>query len=224
MLTLLVSIALYAVSTPAPSAPTTFDEARAKAHFESFFYDYFKRDWPTDDSSVNTMAKSASRQRPPVQTEPWPIDPTRGIYCNSQARLARFTWAAVGQTTRPDAQPVQVPEVCALSEMSYHFMYGFKDHVAPDICVERPGVTGAYQGAAACYFSVMAEYFNPGFWVALREVDGKVVIAGVLEHKEALEEPEKDKRLKAFLDAIEKRFGPPPEPKPAGPGNKNKTP
>jgi hypothetical protein len=47
---------------------------------------------------------------------------------------------------------------------------------------------------------------------ALREVDGKVVIAGVLEHKEFMDEPEKDRRLKPLLDAIEKRVGSAPAP------------
>jgi hypothetical protein len=141
------------------------------------------------------------------------VDPVRGLYCNRASQLARFEWVAIDRTQAPLLQPFKEPSICALSDMSYHFFYGFKGHVAPDLCVERPATTAAWQGAAACYFSARAEYYNPGFWVALREVDGKVVIAGVLEHKEYMDEPEKDRRLQPFLDAIEKRFGTPPDPK-----------
>jgi hypothetical protein len=222
MFALLISVVLYAVSTPAP-ADLAFDEERAKRHYESFFYEFFKRDWGQQDSEQQ-LRKTTSRERPAMKLEAWPIDPARGAYCNASDKLGRFAWVGLGQSTWPTTRPATDLPCEALSDMSHSFMYGFKDHVAPDVCVERPGVTGGYQGAAACYFSVMAEYYNPSYWVALREVDGKVVIAGVLEHKEALEEPEKDKRLKPFLDAIEKRFGPPPEPKPAKPGKPNKAP
>lgn len=207
MLTLLISIALYAFSTPASQPAAVFDDARAKAHYESFLYDFLKRDWPADDTTINQMKVSAGRQRPPVKVSPWPIDSTRGVYCNSQAR-ANLKWAAVGETERPKGRPYHELELCALSSLSRSYMYDFMDDVAPQLCVERSGTTAAFQGAAACYFWVQAEYRTPGFWVALREVDGEVVIAGVLEHKEFLDEPEKDRRLKPFLDAIEKRFGP----------------
>lgn len=219
MLTLMLSTALYVLSTP-PTEPVAFDETRAKAHYESFFYEHFMRDWPDDEERAKNLKGSANRQRPAVKVEPWPVDPSRGLYCNSADRLGRFGWVAIGRTEPPTQQPVQEPTICALSDMSYHFYYGFKGHVAPDLCVERPGTTAAWQGAAACYFSARAEYQNPGFWVALREVDGKVVVAGVLEHKEFMDEPEKDRRLKPFLDAIEKRFGPAPDPKAPKPGKR----
>lgn len=219
MLPLLLSIALFA-SSPSPPEPAAFDEASARAHYESFFYELFMRDWPDDKERSSNLAVTARRQRPSVKLDPWPVDPTRGLYCNSSERLGRFAWVAIGRTEPPTQQPVQEPQICALSDMSHHFYYGFKDHVAPDLCVERKGTTGPWQGAAACYFSVRAEYYNPGFWVALRDVDGKVIIAGVLEHKEYMDEPEKDRRLKPFLDAIEKRFGPAPGPRKGGPGKR----
>lgn len=219
MLTLLFVLVGFALSTPespaespAESSPA-FDEARAKAYYESFFYELFMRDWPDDDYRTNELRGSAARQRPVVTVAPWPTVPAHGIYCNDTARLRTFKWVAVGRTEPPTQQPDQKPYICALTDMSYTFYYGYRGHVAPDLCVARPGVTGAWQGAAACYFAAIAEYDNPGFWVALREVDGQVVIAGVLEHKEALEEPESDRRLKPFLAAIEKRFGPQPPPK-----------
>lgn len=218
MLTLLISIALYALSTP-PTGPAAFDQARARAHYESFFYDFLKSDWPADDSGINSMEKSAKRQRPPVKVSPWPIDSTRGLYCNSTARLTQFKWVAVGLDKKPRPSPFSDLDLCALSSMSNAFMWDFTDDIAPELCVERPGTHSAYQGAAACYFAVRsAEYSQAGFWVALREVDGKVVIAGILEHKEFMDEPEKDRRLKPFLDAIEKRFGPAPAPKTTKPG------
>ncbi len=221
MITLTLSIALFATSTPTPPPPTAFDETRAKAHYESFFYDFLKRDWPADDSSYNTMEHSAKRPRPPVEVAPWPIDSTRGLYCNSTARLKQLKWVAVGLTQKPKERPFSDLDLCALSSMSSSYMYDFRADIAPDLCLERPGTTGAFQGAAACYFSVRAaEYSHAGFWVALREVDGKVVVAGVLEHKEFMDEPETDRRLAPFLDAIEKRFGPAPTPKTPGPSKR----
>lgn len=219
MLTLLFSIALFAISTPATQPGVTFDEARAKAHYEAFIYTFLKSDWPADDTTLNQMKHSAARQRPDVKVSDWPIDPTRGVYCNTQAR-PKLDWAMKGVTERPKGRPFHELELCSVSNLSSSYMYDFMNDVAPKLCVERPGSVGAYQGAAACYFWVQAEYRTPGFWVALREVDGKVVIAGVLEHKEFMDEPEKDRRLKPFLDAIEKRFGPAPDPKAPKPGKR----
>ncbi|HRE88047.1 MAG TPA: hypothetical protein PK095_02815, partial [Myxococcota bacterium] len=78
------------------------------------------RDWPDDKEREKNLEGSAKKQRPAVKLAPWPVDPSRGLYCNDSERLTRFGWVAIGRTEAPTQQPVQEPAICALSDMSYH--------------------------------------------------------------------------------------------------------
>jgi len=213
MLGLMLSLSLFVVSaTPVepPVAPSEFDWATAKAHYEAFLYRYFTEEWgakPAKERFVETARKTL----PTIDMPRWPIDPTHGVFANSPGQLRKFAWLAVGssawQKNRPDTENKEVT-LGALAVMSYSFFDGFNEDVAPTYCAPVAKARDAFKGAAACYFVVKAEYQAPGFWVALREIDGRVVIAGVLEHKNALEAPENDSRLAPFLAAIEKELAP----------------
>lgn len=201
------------VASLLPSDPgDTFDEGRAIAEYEAFMFAYFAREWGPAEAAerFRTTADSGVKL---AAMDAWPVDPVRGAWVNGGRSLSRYRWVGVGSEGWPGDDSIAEEKFGAFVAMSYHFMHGFNDAIAPVTCVSRPDVSSAYLGAAACYFAVRAEYHEPGFWVALREVDGRVVVAGIAQHKRALESPEKDKKLTAFLKGIEKRFGPTPGPK-----------
>gem|GEM_PF-3664385 len=194
-----------------------FDEAAARTHYESFLFRYFAEDWGADKAQQRFKGTAKRKDLPVTTLDRWPVDTTVGVYANSPGKLGKFTWLAAQTTAWPKDRPESENKdvtLGALEDMSYHLMNGFNADIRPVYCAPANGISFAFKGAAACYVTVQAEYAEPGFWVALRELEGRVVIVGVLEQKRALEEPEKDRALKPFLAAIEKQLAPKNSPKP----------
>lgn len=216
MLGLILSLSLIVFAPPVEPPPTgAFDEAVARAHYEAFAFRYFNAEWGAEKANAR-FYKTAKKTLPPIEMTRWPVDAAHGVYANSAGKLRKFAWRAAGSEVwmkdRPETENKDVA-LGALIDLSYHYFDSFNEDIAPVYCAPAGEVSFAFQDAAACYFVIKAEYQEPGFWVALRELNGRVVIAGVLEHKTALEEPEKDRSLKPFLAAIEKQVAPRQAPK-----------
>lgn len=214
MLTLTLSLTLALVTrAPPPEADTpAWDPQAAALHHEAFVHRLLAAHWG-EQKTTERFRGAANKPRPETNQAPFPIDKARGFYANSAKSRAKPTWLGVGLEAWPP-DDVGATKLGALFELDYHFEYGFNEDAAPVTCLPEASPARGYRGAAACYFAIKAEYFDPGFWVALRQVGGQVVLAGVLMHKHALEDPAKEHRLAAFLGAIDKRFAPPAHPAP----------
>lgn len=209
MLALALSLVFALLAgAPAPGGAPDWEPATAAAHHEAFLYRMLAAHWG-EPKTQERFRGAATKPRPATTQAAFPIDKVRGVYTNTPQHRATATWRAIGLEAWPE-DDVGANKLGALFELDYHFEYGFNDDTAPVACVPAASPAQGYHGAAACYFAIRSEYFEPGFWVALREVDGHVVVAGVFEHKVALEEPAKDRKLAAFLAAIDKKFTPSP--------------
>ena len=207
-----IALALVlALCTAAPSAapPSRWDERVAKAHHEAFLLGMLTAHWG-EEKTRERFPDMAKKALPATTQVAFAIDPTRGVYTNTPTHRGKLAWRAVGLVAWPDDDASKL--LGALAELDYHYEYGFNGDTAPALCVPARSASHGYLGAAACYFTIEAEYFEPGFWVALREVDGRVVVAGVLEHEVALEDPSKDRGLAAFLAAVDQKFAPSDKP------------
>jgi len=217
MLALSLILALVANAPPEAGAPA-WDPATAAAHHEAFVHRLLAAHWG-EQETTERFRGAANKPRPVTNQAAFPIDKARGFYANTAKNRAKATWLGVGLEAWPP-DDVGAAKLGALFELDYHYEYGFNEDAAPVACVPAASPAQGYQGAAACYFAIKAEYFDPGFWVALRVVDGRVVLAGVLEHKHALEDPTKDRKLATFLGAIDKKFT---APAPQAPSKGDKT-
>jgi hypothetical protein len=188
VLTLSIAMILIQPAVQAPElAPAAFDEAALKLDYEGFLLQWWK------PLNLETGPMVAFRERYQAYPKPlpdvalWPIDAARGVLVNDITKRAKeVAWQAVDVVATPDPPPENFDWASiALVEEAWV-------GVTPKLCVPE-----------ACWFEshVVAPrkkpvVNKPGIWIALRALDGRPIIAGILIYKSL---PKGDPRKEALF-------------------------
>ena len=184
--------AAAAAAEPPPATEPAFDAAKEALRYEAFLYGWIAAITEADGADVDrlryTFSLTAKKALTIPQVAPFPVSPQRG------AVIARAGSAPKVVGTDGKVPSAKLPG--AMADVDEYLMACDPGDTGPVLCV--PG---------ACYYRFQAcEYFKYGFWLALDRIDGKDVVVGVLSYRKAPEEePEKDKRYKAWRAALEKQ-------------------
>lgn len=171
----LVWALLMCVCGPTLAAPApTFDQAPAKHLYEGFMIG-----WNKGLELASYRALSAAHG-PAPEVGPWPIDPARGVLVNDvRTRPGSIAWELEGVDQPIDPPPANFDWV-GIATVDDTFLV-----LTPKLCVPE-----------ACYFETPRVgpvnkpiVKRPGFWLALREHGGRLIIAGILMHRTAPKEP-----------------------------------
>ena len=178
-----------AAAEPPPATEPAFDAAKEELRYEAFLYAWILSTSTPRDMEVS-FYDTAKKKLPLPPVGPFPVSPARGAVINGANGGGSLK--VVGADGK--AAPAKLPG--AMKDVEEYIVACDPGDTGPVRCV--PG---------ACYFRWSGcEYFRYGYWLALDEVDGKDVVVGVLSYRKAPEEePEKDKRYKAWRAALEKQ-------------------
>lgn len=190
---------LLCISEPALSAPVataTFDEVAAKHAYEGFLLVWFN---PMDTERASNPAFRALHEAhgPLPRVSSWPIDPARGVLVNDlHVRPGRVLWEMEREENPVDPPPNNFDWI-NISLIDENFAALVPKLCVPDACYfESPRVAPIKKPLVK----------KPGIWLALRELNGQLIIAGILIHKTAPKEPLKHPLFLKWRAELATRF------------------